>query len=284
LKAPRFRYLKPRSLDEALAMLDREGEGARLLAGGQSLVPALNMRLLSPASLIDINGVAELTGIAERDGVLRLGALTRHAALASSPEIARLAPLVAQAAPFIAHAAIRNRGTLGGSLAHADPAAELPACAVALDAEFEIAGAHGRRRVKARDFFTGIYQTNLAPGEILVAVEIPVSPPARRSVFLELARRQGDYALCGLALAAEIRDGVIADARAVYFGVGSKPVETANTALALDGKRPGDGPGAAANALEAELEPLGDFNADAAMKGHLAQVLLRRALGRLDAA
>ena len=283
LKALRFRYLKPRGLDEALAMLGRAGEGARLLAGGQSLVPALNMRLLEPAALIDINGLGELTGITERGGALRLGALTRHAELASSPLVAKHAPLLAKAAPFIAHAAIRNRGTLGGSLAHADPAAELPACAVALDAEFEIAGRQGRRRVKARDFFTGIYQTALASGEILAAIEIPFSPPGRRSVFIELARRQGDYALCGLAFTAEMTGGKIAAARAVYFGIGAKPVEAQKAAASLRGRTPLDAPDAACAALASELAPLGDLNASPAMKRHLAQVLLRRALGQLAA-
>ncbi len=283
LKAPRFRYLKPHSLAEALDMLGGNASGARLLAGGQSLVPALNMRLLEPEALIDINGLGELTGITERQGVLRLGALTRHAELISSPLVARYAPLLAKAAPFIAHAAIRNRGTLGGSLAHADPAAELPACAVALDAEIEIAGRQGGRRVRARDFFTGIYQTALQPGEILAAIEIPFSPPGRRNVFLELARRQGDYALCGLAFAAEIKDGTIAAARAVYFGVGAKPVEAGKAAAMLEGQTPRAAPDAACAALAAELAPLGDFNASPVMKRHLAQVLLRRALAQLGA-
>ncbi len=264
-------------------MLGGNAAGARLLAGGQSLVPALNMRLLEPETLIDINGLGELTGITERRGALRLGALTRHAELISSPLVARFAPLLAKAAPFIAHAAIRNRGTLGGSLAYADPAAELPACAVALDAEIEIAGLKGSRRVKARDFFTGIYQTALAPGEILAAIEIPFSPPGRRGVFLELARRRGDYALCGLALAAEIRAGKIADARAVYFGIGAKPVEAEKAASMLEGKTPRNSPDAACAALAAELAPLGDLNASPEMKRHLAQVLLRRALGQLAA-
>ncbi len=264
-------------------MLGGNASGARLLAGGQSLVPALNMRLLEPETLIDINGLGELAGITERNGALRLGALTRHAELIASPLVARFAPLLAKAAPFIAHAAIRNRGTLGGSLAYADPAAELPACAVALDAEIHLASRQGKRRVKARDFFTGIYQTSLAPGEILEAVEIPVSPSGRRNVFLELARRRGDYAICGLALAAEIKAGTIAAARAVYFGVGAKPVEAVKAAAALQGKTPLDASGAACAALAAELAPLGDLNASPEMKRHLAQVLLTRALGQLAA-
>ena len=283
LKAPQFRYLKPHSLAEALDMLGGNASGARLLAGGQSLVPALNMRLLEPEALIDINGLGELTGITERNGALRLGALTRHAELISSPLVAKFAPLLAKAAPFIAHAAIRNRGTLGGSLAYADPAAELPACAVALDAEIHLAGRQGKRRVKARDFFTGIYQTALQPGEILEAVEIPFAPPGRRSVFLELARRRGDYAVCGLALAAEIKAGKIAASRAVYFGIGAKPVEAAKAAAALEGRNPGAAPDAACAALASELAPLGDLNASPDMKLHLAKVLLTRALGQLDA-
>jgi carbon-monoxide dehydrogenase medium subunit len=266
LKAPAFRYRRPKRLDEALSLLASEGEGARLLAGGQSLVPALNMRLLEPKLLIDITGLAELRGIAESKGRLRLGALTRHCEL-SDPRIARLAPLLAAAQPFIAHAAIRNRGTLGGSLAHADPAAELPA------------GAKGRRRVAAQDFFRGVFETALAPGEILVAVEIPAPAPETRFAFLELSRRQGDYALAGIAASASMSGVRASDPRLVFFGIGTRPVEAPKAAQALSGAGWKDS-SAAIEALGREIEPAPDLHAGAAMKRQLAQVLLRRAVAQ----
>lgn len=282
LKAPPFRYVRPKRLDEALAILASEGDGARLLAGGQSLVPALNMRLLEPKLLIDITGLAELRGIAEKGGRLRLGALTRHAEL-SHPLIGQWAPLLGSARPFIAHAAIRNRGTLGGSLAHADPAAELPACAVALDAEFELAGPAGRRRVAARDFFRGVFETALAPGEILTTIEIPASPPDTRFAFLELSRRQGDFALAGIAASARFGKVGAGATRLVFFGIGSKPVEAPAAAAALNGAGWRD-PGAAVAALAREIEPAADLHAGAAMKRQLAGVLLRRAVAQWAAA
>ena len=270
MKAPPFRYARPRTLDAALKLLADEGDGARLLAGGQSLVPALNMRLLEPALLIDINGLSELSGIAEIAGGICVGALTRHAALGASAIVARRAPLLTAAVPFIAHEAIRNRGTFGGSLAQADPAAELPACVVALDAQLEIAGPRGRRRVAARDFFKGVYETALAHDEILVAAEIPAQRGA--TLFLELARRQGDYAIAGLAGWAAVRQDRIAEARLVFFGTDIRAVEAkaASAALAtsLD---------AAVAALDRDLTPVADLNASAAMKRHLAGALLRRA-------
>jgi len=270
VKAPPFRYARPRTLDAALKLLADEGDGARLLAGGQSLVPALNMRLLEPALLIDINGLSELTGIAETAGGIRVGALTRHAALGASTIVARRAPLLTAAVPFIAHEAIRNRGTFGGSMAQADPAAELPACIVALDAQLEIAGPRGRRCAAARDFFKGVYETALAHDEILVAAEIPAQRGA--TLFLELARRQGDYAIAGLAGWAAVRQDRIAEARLVFFGTDIRAVEAkaASAALAtsLD---------AAVAALDRDLTPVADLNASAAMKRHLAGALLRRA-------
>lgn len=270
MKAPPFRYARPSTLEAALKLLAAEGEGARLLAGGQSLVPALNMRLLEPALLIDINGLSELTGIAETRTGIRIGALTRHAALGVSEIVARRTPLLTAAVPFIAHEAIRNRGTLGGSLAQADPAAELPACAVALDAELEIAGPRGGRRVAARNFFKGVYETALARDEILVAAEIPAQRGA--SMFLELARRQGDYAIAGLAGWAALRQGRIAEARLVFFGTDIRAVEAKAAAAAL-----GTSLDAAVAALDRDLTPVADLNASAAMKRHLAGALLRRA-------
>ena len=172
MKAPSFAYAKPRSLDEAFALLEGSGD-AKVLAGGQTLLATLNMRLSSPALLVDITALPGLAGIGLRGNVLRIGALTRHREIERSPEVAKHAPLLAQAAPHIAHVAIRNAGTIGGSLAHADPSAEWPACCVALDAEIVIATRRGERRVKAREFFTGLFDTALAPGEVIAAVEFP---------------------------------------------------------------------------------------------------------------
>lgn len=270
MKAPPFRYARPRTLDAALKLLADGGDDARLLAGGQSLVPALNMRLLEPALLIDINGVDELKGISESRNGIRVGALTRQAVLGASDIVARHAPLLTAAVPFIAHEAIRNRGTFGGSLAQADPAAELPACVVALDAQLEIAGPRGRRHVAARDFFKGVYETALARDEILVAAEIPAQRGT--TLFLELARRQGDYAIAGLAGWAVLQRRRITEARLVFFGTDIRAVEAkaASAALATSVE-------AALVALDHDLKPVADFNASAAMKRHLAGALLRRA-------
>ena len=278
LKAPSLAYRRAGSLEEALDALAGHGEDARILAGGQSLVPALNMRLSEPRLLIDINHVAALGGIEERGGALRIGALARHSEVGTSPLVARLAPLIHQAIPHIAHPAIRNRGTFGGSLAHADPAAELPACAVALDAVLLLASRRGERKVAARDFFRGLYATALAPDEIVTAIDIPPAPAGGRSVFLELARRRGDYAIAGLAAAA--RPG---DFRLVFFGVGDRPVEAKAAAAALQ-REPAAGRVAAAQAaLARDLDPPGDLQADGATKLHLARVLLGRAAAALAA-
>lgn len=187
MKAPAFAHVKPSSLPQVFELLEEHGDEARILAGGQSLVAALNMRLLAPALLIDINGLSDLAGISMSDGTVRIGALTRHRALERSDEIGRALPLVAEAMPHVAHPAIRNRGTFGGSIAFADPAAELPACSVALNATFVLASRAGERRIGARDFFLSLYTTQLGPHEVLVGAEFPVQLPHVRSVFLELA-------------------------------------------------------------------------------------------------
>ena len=278
LKAPSLGYVRARSLDEVFAVLAAEGDEAKILAGGQSLVPALNMRLLEPRLLVDINGIAGLDAIAEHAGGLRIGALARHAAVGRSPLVARLAPLIHQAIPHIAHPAIRNRGTFGGSLAQADPAAELPACAVALDAAIQVAGARGQRAIPARHFFKGLYQTALAPDDVVIAVDIPQPAPGMRSAFLELARRRGDYAMLGLAATARPTSGVLRDARLVFFGVGGMPVEAAKAAAALAEGAPLERIAMAQEALAEDLDPAGDLQADGATKLHLARVLLARAI------
>ncbi len=281
MKPPPFAYARPSTVEEVCALLAEHGEDARLLAGGQSLMATLNMRLSAPELLIDINRIDELAGIALDGEVLRIGAMTRHVEVETSPEVAEHAPLIAQAMPHIAHAAIRNRGTFGGSIAFADPAAELPACAVALGARFELRSASGTRMVEADDFFQGLYETALAPGDLLTAIEIPVIAPGYRSAFMELARRHGDYAMVGIAVHARLADGAIGDPRLVYLAAGERPVVARVAAAAIDGKAPSEATfDAAAEALDQDLDPPADLNADPATRLHLARVLTRRALAQ----
>ena len=201
MKPAPFAYKKVRALDEAVALLG-ENPDARLLAGGQSLMATLNMRLSAPNLLIDINGIDGLDGIARNGETIEIGALTRHAKAERSDTIAKYAPLIARAMPFIGHAAIRNRGTLGGSIAFADPAAELPACLLALDGEVTAQGPKGTRTIKAGNYFQGLYETALGPQEILTAIRLPAADKNTRTGFAELARRHGDYAIVGLAASA----------------------------------------------------------------------------------
>ena len=272
MKPAPFAYAKARSLDHALEALAAH-EGARVLAGGQSLIATLNMRLDAPKLLVDINGVGGLDGIATRNGKVEIGALVRHAAALASPVVAQQAPLIAQALPHIGHPAIRNRGTVGGSIAFADPAAELPACLLALGGEVEIAGAGGNRRtVAADDFFTGLFETALGAGEILTAIRVPAAKAEMRYGFAELARRRGDYAMVGLAACARAEGPRLRDLRLVFFGVGSTPIRARNAEAALAA----DGIDAASAALAAELDPPDNVQAGGKAKKHLAGVLLRR--------
>ena len=267
MKAPRFAYARPVSLAEALALLAEHKDEARVLAGGQSLMPMLNFRVAAPKVLVDINRIASLAGIKVTKSFVRIGALTRHVELERSADIARHLPLIAAAMPHIAHPAIRNRGTFGGSCALGDPAAELPACAIALGATFVVAGKKGERRVAAEDFFKGLYATALKTGELLVAAEFPLPKPGYASAFGELARRHGDYAMVGLA-AHGSKQGV----RAAFFGVGDRP--KAIEADSVDG---------ILDKVDSELEPRADLHASAAMKLHLAKVLAGRVLKQLAA-
>ncbi len=283
MKAPSFAYAKPRSLEEAFVLL-RRTDDAKVLAGGQTLLATLNMRLSSPAVLVDITGVPGLAGIALRGNALRIGALTRHRDIERSREVAEHAPLLALAAPHIAHVAIRNVGTLGGSLAHADPAAEWPACCVALDAEIVVASRAGERKVKAREFFKGLFETALAPGELIAAVEFPLLGTAHRSAFLELARRHGDYAMVGVAAVARPAGGALTDLRLGFLGAGTTPILARNAMAAAEGRKAGpDTIAAAQAALAQDLAPIGDLNAAPATKLHLARVLCARALAQLAA-
>ena len=284
MKAPPFAYIRPGSLSEALELLEAHGEGAKLLAGGQSLLAGLNLRLSSPEILVDITRIPELAGIRKAGDQVHIGALTTHAEIERSPEIARHLPLLTQAAPHIAHVAIRNAGTLGGSIAMADPSAEWPACCVALDAEFVVMARTGSRRVKARNFFKGVYSTDLRPNEILTSVEFPVSGAMHRSAFMELARRRGDYAIVGIAAMARHASGTLSDVRLAYLGAGDTPILARGAMAAVEGRRPsGEVAAAAATALSGELKPAGDMYSNAATKLHLARVLTGRALAALAA-
>lgn len=280
MKWPALGYLRASSLDALWRAQAEHGAGAQILAGGQTLLATLAFRLSDPGLLIDITRIPELRGVTVAGGVLRIGALTRHAELGRDALVAAHAPLLTQAVPHIAHPAIRNRGTIGGSLAYADPAAELPACVVALDATLVLARAGGERRVRADAFFTGLLSTALQPGEIIAAVEIPCAGPAQRAVMLEVARRSGDYAMAGLAAVLDIgADGRIAAPRLTYFGVGNGPVLAAHANAALAGRALDASAIAAAQAaLEADLDPPEDLHGPPAMKRHLCRVLTARAL------
>jgi aerobic carbon-monoxide dehydrogenase medium subunit len=282
VKPASFGYARAESVEQVLDLLQQHGDEARVLAGGQSLIAALNLRLAAPAILIDINRLDALAGVERQGGRVRIGALTRQRALERTPEVAAALPLIAEALPHIAHPAIRNRGTIGGSLALADPAAELPACALALAADIEVTGKGGARAVPAASFFKGLYETDLAPGELLTAVTFPALGRNERSAFGELARRHGDYAVVGLAAHGRVEDGVVSDLRLAFFGVDGKPTLAESAARALDGQCIDDATlDAAGAALLSDLDPTDDVHATAATKRHLARVLMARVLRRL---
>jgi carbon-monoxide dehydrogenase medium subunit len=276
VKPAAFAYAKARSLDQAIALLS-EREGARLLAGGQTLIATLNMRLDSPSLLVDINGIPGLDQIVQKNGMIEIGALVRHAAAERSAIVAERVPLFARALPQIGHPAIRNRGTIGGSIAFADPAAELPACLVALGGEIDISGAQGRRTVKADDFFKGLYETALGPRDMISAVRVPAANAATRVGFAEFSRRHGDYAMAGIAAHARAEGSVLEDVRLVYFGVGATPVRARRAEAALSGGPPNElRVSAAIAALGSDLNPPDDIHSSGPTKKHLAGVLLRR--------
>ena len=281
MKASAFSYARATSVANALELLGAHGDRAKVLSGGQSLMPAMNLRLISPELIVDIGELAELRGIAVSGDVLSIGALTRHVDLQRSPDISAHAPLLTEAVAHVAHPAIRNRGTLGGSLAHADPASELPACMVALNATVVVRGSRGERRIAAVDFFKGIYETGLSADELLISVELPVARKGSAHFFHEFARRHGDYAIAGLAAQA-IRDGgLFTDLRLAFFAVGDRPV-LARAASGLIGVpiTPAVLSDAAA-ALGRELDPQEDQQASAPMRRHLARVLMRRCVAAL---
>ena len=282
MKAPPFAYLRATSLSNAFQLWAGAGPDAKLLAGGQSLIASLAFRLSEPSTLIDITRVPELRGITRTGDAIRVGALTTHAELGANDLVQRHLPLIAQAVPLIAHPAIRNRGTIGGSLAFADPAAELPACCVALDAVIIAHSPTGERRIPAKDFFTGLFTTALGPNELISAVEFPIAKSGERTVILELARRSGDYAMAGIATKAMVDGTTLVDPRFVFFGVSDGAVVAAKAASTLAGRAlTPDLIAQAQAALDADLDPPADQHSSADMKRHLARVLLGRALNRL---
>ena len=286
MKASAFAYARATSVGNALDLLAAHGDRAKVLSGGQSLMPAMNLRLISPELIVDIGEIAELRGIAVSGGVLTIGALTRHVDLARSPEIAAHAPLLTQAIAHVAHPAIRNKGTIGGSLAHADPASELPACMVALKATIVVRGQGGERRIAAEDFFTGIYETALSAQELLVAVELPVAEKNSAHFFFEFARRHGDYAIAGLAAQAIVEGEGFAELRPVFFAVGDRPVSASAAKKLVNVAITPAVLSDASTALAEELDPQSDQQASASMRRHLSKVLLVRCvsaiLGRPD--
>jgi carbon-monoxide dehydrogenase medium subunit len=282
VKPAPFEYFRARSIEEAVDLLAKHGPDAKPLAGGQSLIPAMNFRLAAPAVLVDLNEAAGLSNIAAQDDGLHIGGMTRHRTLERSETVARDAPLVTAAMPFVAHAAIRTRGTIGGSLVHADPAAELPAVMLALDAVFTVRSRQGSRKIRAADFFTGLFTTTLAPGELLTEIAIPRRPPRSGYAFQEIARRYGDYALAGAAAAVAVDErGRCTSARVALLSVADRPVLAEQARRALEGEQPtAEAFGGAAAAAAADLDPPGDIHASSAYRRHLAAVLIRRVLER----
>ncbi|MFN7306987.1 MAG: FAD binding domain-containing protein [Alphaproteobacteria bacterium] len=277
MKWPAMGYARAKTLAELWSALQAHGSAGQIIAGGQTLLATLAFRLSEPGTLIDITDIDELRGISVRGQALRLGALTLHADLCRDPLVKAHAPLLAAAAPLIAHPAIRNRGTIGGSLAYADPAAELPACMIALDATVITASAKGERRIPAAAFFTDLLQTALEAQEIIAAVEIPLTK--RLGAIEEIARRSGDYAMAGLAATLHLEAGRVVAPRLVYFGVGKVPVLASAAAQAIEGRSLDRASISAAQAALAEdLDPPQDLHGPPEMKRQLARVLTERVL------
>ena len=290
MKPPPLRYSRPGSLAEALAILDSLGEDGKVLAGGQSLVPLLSMRLAAPEHLVDINRLAELGYVRVEDGQVRVGALARHAQVLADPAAAAAQPLLAKALRFVAHAAIRNRGTTVGSIVHADPAGEMPAVLAVLDGTVRVARQGGERLVPAGEFFLGPLESAVQPGELATEALFPVLPPAAGTGFAEVSRRHGDYAVCGVAATVRLgTGGQITQARAAYLSVGPSPLvldltdaAAADTASAADAGAAHSaglaGFPAAADLARQQVDPEPDIHATAAYRRHLAGVLTQRAL------
>lgn len=279
MKSPEFSYLKAQTMADVFSALKTHGDAAQLLAGGQSLLAMLNLRMANPSILIDISGLDSLKGIQQNGNVIRIGALTTHHEIDSSRIVKEHIPLLAQAVPYVAHLAIRNKGTIGGSLALGDPAAEYPAVALALNATLIIQSATGERRVKASEFFISLYRTAVQADEILIGVEFPIAKPNQRFVFSELARRKGDYAMAGMALALSLEGQTIQDVALAFMAMDDKPILAPRAMKALTGQSINSQTISQAQAaLDEDLQPAGDLSANAATKKHLSRVLLSRAL------
>jgi aerobic carbon-monoxide dehydrogenase medium subunit len=283
MKSAAFDYIKPTSIADVLSLLQEHGDDARLLAGGQTLIATLNMRLSEPQLVVDITGIESLRGIQVQGSMLRIGALVTHTEIENSELVSRHAPLLHAAVTHIAHRAIRNRGTWGGSIAYADPAAEWPTCLLALGGTVIAHGPQGERRIDADDFFTGLYTTALQPDEVLTSCEIPLSGSDHWFGFSELARRHGDYAIVGMAATARREGASLRGLRIVLLGVDATPIRARRTEALLQGKAldPGTVTQAVAN-LREEIEPLPDLTNTPATKRHLAGVLLQRMLATVN--
>lgn len=282
MKAPPFRYCRPETIEEALDLLARHGEDARVIAGGQSLLPALALRLSAPAVLVDVSRITELHGITEIPGGLRIGAMSRHREVEHSPLVAAYAPLLAAATRLVAHPPIRAMGTFGGSVALADPAAEAPAATLAHEAQLVVRTLEGEQRIAADDFFQGVYTTALAPGAILVAAEFQRPRAGERFVFRELARRSGDFATVGVAARAALEGSRVTSARIVVFGVVDKPAVAVSATRSLIGRDLSDSSiDVALATLDSDVTPWADLHHDEATKMRLLRVLLKRVLKEL---
>jgi len=283
MKPPPFAYARAESIEEAVGLLHDHDGGARPLAGGQSLIPAMNFRLATPAVLVDLNGVGELDYIRHSAGEIRIGGMTRQRHVERSAVVSDQAPLIGEAMPHIAHPEIRNRGTVGGSLAHADPAAELPAVMMALNARLVVTGKEGTREVAAHEFFTGLFSTSILPGELLTEIVIPARPARSGYAFEEISRRHGDFALAGVAAVVLVNgDGVCAGARIALLSVGDRALLAERAAAVLTGQRPSSEliRSAAAAAAASDIDPSSDIHASARYRRQLANVLTRRVLTR----
>ncbi len=282
MKPPPFKYFTPTTLDEALSLMAEYGDEAKPLAGGQSLIPTMNFRLAQPTVLVDLNNIPELTYIQPGpNGDVAIGAMTRQRAVERSPLVTERAPLVHETMPFIAHPQIRNRGTFGGSIAHADPASELPAIAVILNAQLRIRNHIGERVVVAPDFFVDLFTTALEPEDLLVEVTLPASPANTGYAFEEVSRRRGDYALVGAtAIVTLDSNNVCQQAKLIYFSVGNGPTPAHQAEAALQGQvLTSEIIEAAANiAAQDDIDPPGDIHASVAYRRHLAKVLAQRVL------
>ena len=280
MKPPPFEYHAPSSLDEALSLLAEHGDEAKVLAGGQSLIPLMSLRLAHPAVIVDLNRVSNLSTIERRDGTIGLGAIVRERTAERSEDVQTAVPLLAAALPLVGHPAIRSRGTVGGSMAHADPAAELPAVAVALDAEMVATSkARGQRTFAAADFFLGFFTTALEPDEILTEVRFPVAGPGTGAAFEEACRRHGDFAMVGACAQVQLDGGALKEARVAMISVSDTPVRAREAEEVLSGATPSDDLfRAAAEAAARNLDPPSDLHASSAYRKHVGAVLVRRVL------